>query len=84
MEGRLNVSVEPRATFTSARGFSYIAYTLFTLVKITRQWKSTLSHQDRTALDQKNPFVLSNSRIVILVNSFKRLMGTENRLVLDV
>ena len=84
MEGRLNVSVEPRATFTSARGFSYIASTLFTLAKITRQWKSTLSHQDRTALDQKNPFVLSNSRIVILVNSFKRLMGTENRLVLDV
>ena len=54
MEGRLNVSVEPRATFTSARGFSYITYILFTQVKITRQ--STLSRQDRTALDQKNPY----------------------------
>ena len=54
MEGRLNVSVEPRATFTSARGFSYITPILFTQVKITRQ--STLSRQDRTALDQKNPY----------------------------
>ena len=54
MEGRLNVSVEPRATFTSARGFSYITSILFTKVKITRQ--STLSRQDRTALDQKNPY----------------------------
>ena len=54
MEGRLNVSVEPRATFTSARGFSYITSILFTQVKITRQ--STLSRQDRTALDQKNPY----------------------------
>ena len=54
MEGRLNVSVEPGATFTSARGFSYIASILFTQVKITRQ--STLSRQDRTALDQKNPY----------------------------
>ena len=54
MEGRLNVSVEPRETFTSARGFSYIASILFTQVKITRQ--STLSRQDRTALDQKNPY----------------------------
>ena len=54
MEGRLNVSVEPRATFTSARGFSYITSILFTQVKITRQ--STLSRQDRTALNQKNPY----------------------------
>ena len=54
MEGRLNVSVEPRATFTSARGFSYITSILFTQVEITRQ--STLSRQDRTALDQKNPY----------------------------
>ena len=54
MEGRLNVSVEPGATFTSARGFSYITSILFTQVKITRQ--STLSRQDRTALDQKNPY----------------------------
>ena len=54
MEGRVNVSVEPRATFTSARGFSYIASILFTQVKITRQ--STLSRQDRTALNQKNPY----------------------------
>ena len=52
----LNVSVEPRATFTSARGFRYIASNLFTQEKITRQWKSTLSRQDRTALDQKNPY----------------------------
>ena len=54
LEGRLNVSVEPRATFTSARGFSYIASILFTQVKITRQ--STLSRQDRTVLDQRNPY----------------------------
>ena len=58
MEGRVNVTVEPGATFTSARGFSYIASILFTEVKITRQWKSTLSRQDRTALDQKNPYNL--------------------------
>ena len=56
MEGRVNVTVEPGATFTSARGFSYIASILFTQVKITRQWKLTLSRQDRTALDQKNPY----------------------------
>ena len=54
MEGRFNVSVEPRATFTSARSFSYIASILFTQLQITRQ--STLSRQDRTALDQKNPY----------------------------
>ena len=53
-EGRLNVSVEPRATFTSARGFSYITSILFTQLQITRQ--STLSRQDRTVLDQKNPY----------------------------
>ena len=35
MEGRANVTVEPSATFTSARGFSYIAFILFTQVKIT-------------------------------------------------
>ena len=56
MEGRVNVTVEPGATSTSARGFSYIASILLTQVKITRQWKSTLSRQDRTALDQKNPY----------------------------
>ena len=56
MEGRVNVTLEPGATFTSARDFSYIASILFTQVKITRQRKSTLSRQDRTALDQKNPY----------------------------
>ena len=56
MEGRVNVTVEPGGTFTSARVFSYIASILFKQVKITRQWKSTLSRQDRTALDQKNPY----------------------------
>ena len=56
MEGCVNVTLEPGATFTSARGFSYTASILFTLVKITPQWNSTLSRQDRTALDQKNPY----------------------------
>ena len=55
MEGRVNVTVEPGATFTSARGVPYIASILFTLVKITRQWKCTLSLQGRPALYQKNP-----------------------------
>ena len=35
MEGRVNVTVEPGANFTSARGFSYIASILFTQLKIT-------------------------------------------------
>ena len=56
MEGRVNVTVEPGATFTSARGVPYIASILFTQVKITRQWKCTLSLQGRPALYQKNPF----------------------------
>ena len=56
MEGRVNVTVEPGATFTSARGVPYIASILFTLVKITRQWKCTLSLQGRPTLYQKNPF----------------------------
>ena len=37
MEGCVNVTLEPGATFTSARGFSYTASILFTLVKITPQ-----------------------------------------------
>ena len=50
MEGRVNVTVEPGATFTSACSVPYIASILFTLVKITRQWKCTLSLQGRPAL----------------------------------
>ena len=56
MEGRVNVTVEPGATFTSACSVPYIASILFTLLKITRQWKSTLSLQGRPALYQKNPY----------------------------
>ena len=72
MEGRANVTVEPSATFTSARGFSYIAFILFTQVKITRQWKSTLSRQDRTALDQKNPYNRLEHSYSHLSRLFKR------------
>ena len=36
MEGRVNVTGEPRATFNSARGLSYICSILFMHAKITR------------------------------------------------
>ena len=56
MEGRVNVTVELGATFTSVRGFRYIAFILFTRTNITRQGKPTHSRQDRPALYQKNPY----------------------------
>ena len=36
MKGHVNVTVEPRATFNSAGGLSYICSILFMHVKITR------------------------------------------------
>ena len=36
MEGRVNVTVGPHATFDSARGLSYVCSILFMHAKITR------------------------------------------------
>ena len=67
MYGRsdVNEKVERGSTFTFTRGFSYIVSILFTHVKpvkvyvrthvkITRQWKSTLSHWAVTDSDHSD------------------------------
>ena len=40
---RVNVKVKARLIFTSTPDLSYITSIIFTRVKITRQWKSTLT-----------------------------------------
>ena len=62
-----NVKVEPRSTFTFMCDLSYIVSILFThikpvevcirtLVKITRQWKSTFSPQADVSFFDPVPF----------------------------
>ena len=56
----VNVKVEPRSTFTSTRGFSYVTSILIyahkdmqlklTHVKITPQWKSTYKQTDMISI----------------------------------
>ena len=42
---RVNVKVKARLIFTFTPDLSYITSIIFTRVKITRQWKSTLTPQ---------------------------------------
>ena len=68
MEGRVNVTVEPAATFTSARGFSYIASILFTQVKLRDSGSQPSVVRIALHRTRRIHIILSNSRIVILVN----------------
>ena len=57
-KSRVNVKVKPRLTFTFRRGLSYIASILFTRVKFTRQWKSTLRNKKECMLRTSVTFLI--------------------------